>query len=113
MHEQRVVGPRTDDADLDTILQVPTGKPVEAVNPVADIEIVARALAVDGKGLGCNRNIDRAPPDIGFGVGMFYNALVLWRAAGFDSGIGDQRAILGDTGILLVADSVLVERAGR
>ena len=37
------------------------------------------------------------------------------RAAGFDfdSGIGNQRAILGDTSVLLVADSVLVERAGR
>jgi hypothetical protein len=113
VHEQRVVRPRADDAHLDTILQVPTGKPVETVNPLADIEIVARALAVDGKGWGCNRNIDRAPPDIGFGVGMFYNALVLRRAAGFRSGVGNQRAILGDTGVLLVADSVLVERAGR
>ena len=29
VHEQRVVRPRADDAHLDTILQVPTGKPVE------------------------------------------------------------------------------------
>ena len=35
------------------------------------------------------------------------------RAAGFDSGIGNQRTILGDAGVLLVADGVLVERAGR
>jgi hypothetical protein len=35
------------------------------------------------------------------------------RAAGFDSGIGNQRTILGDAGVLPVADGVLVERAGR
>jgi hypothetical protein len=35
------------------------------------------------------------------------------RAADFDSGIGNQRAILGDAGVLLVADGVLVERVGR
>src|SRR4029077_8876653 len=84
----------------------------ETINPVADIEIVAGALAVDGKGLGCDRNIDRAPPDISFGVGMLYDSLVLGRAAGFGSGIGDQRAVLGDAGVLLVADGVLVVRAG-
>ena len=43
------VRPPADDAHLDTILQVPTGKPVETVNPGADIEIIARSLAVDGK----------------------------------------------------------------
>jgi hypothetical protein len=50
---------------------------------------------------------------VSFGVGMLYNLFVLRRAAGFDSGIGNQRSILGDTIVLLVADSVLVERAGR
>jgi hypothetical protein len=50
---------------------------------------------------------------VSFGVGMPYNPLVLRRAAGFDSGIGNQRAVLGDASVLLVADSVLVERAGR
>ena len=104
-----MVRPRADDAYFDRM--IPTGEPIETVNPVADIEIVARALPVDGKDLGCNREIDRAPPNISFGVGMPYNPLVLGRAAGFDSGIGNQRAILGNTGVLLVADGVLVERA--
>ena len=44
---------------------------------------------------------------------MFYNPLVLRRAAGFDSGVCNQRAILGDVGALLVAHGVLVERAWR
>ena len=67
---------------------IPTGEPIETVNPVADIEIVAGALTVDGKGGGLDRDIDRAPPNISFGVGMLYNPLVLRRAAGFDSGVG-------------------------
>src|ERR1700751_158247 len=106
-----MVGPRADDAYFDRM--IPTREPIETINPVADIEIVAGALAVDGKGLGCDRDIDRAPPNISFGVGMLYDSLVLGRAAGFGSGVGNQRAVLGDAGVLLVADGVLVERAGR
>jgi hypothetical protein len=33
--------------------------------------------------------------------------------AGFDSGVGNQRAVLGDAGVLLVTDGVLVKRAWR
>src|SRR5262249_53860532 len=101
-----MVGPRADDAYFDRM--IPSREPIEAINPVADIEIVARALPVDGKALGRDRNIDRAPPDISFGAGMLYNPLVLRRAAGFGSGVGNERAIFGDAGVLLVADGVLV-----
>jgi hypothetical protein len=40
---------------------------------------------------------------------MFHDAFLLGRAAGLDSGVGDQCAILCDTGVLLVADGVLIE----
>jgi hypothetical protein len=36
VHEQRVVGPRTDDAHLDRL--IPAGEPIKTVNPVADIQ---------------------------------------------------------------------------
>ena len=106
-----MVGQRTDDPYFDRM--IPTGKPIETINPVADIEVVARSLPVDGKALGCNRDVDRAPPNISFGIGMFYDPLVLRRTAGFDSGVGNQRAIFGDAGVLLLSDGVLVKRAGR
>ena len=106
-----MVGPRADDAYF--YRMIPTREPVETINPVADIKIVVRALPIDRKALGRDRDIDRAPPDISFGVGMLYDSLVLRRAAGFGSGVGNQRAVLGDAGLLLVADGVLVERAGR
>ena len=66
MHEQRVVGPRADDADLDAILRVPAGEAVEAIEPVARVEVVDRALAVDGERLGVARDVDRPPPDVAF-----------------------------------------------
>jgi hypothetical protein len=87
MHKQRMIGPRTDDAYFDRM--IPAGKPIETVNPIADIEIVARALAVDGKARGSDRDINRSPPNISFGIGMFYDPLVLRRTAGFDSGVGN------------------------
>ena len=62
------------------------------------IEIVAGAFAVDGEGERFDRQIDLAPPYISFGAGMFDQPLVLGRAAGFGSGVGNQRTILGDAG---------------
>ena len=44
---------------------------------------------------------------------MLDDALVLGRAAGLGAGVGDQRAVLGDARVLLVANGVLVERARR
>jgi hypothetical protein len=58
--------------------------------------------------VGCDRDVDRVPPNMGFGVRKFHDAFVLGREAGLDSGVGDQCAILGDTGVLLVADGVLI-----
>ena len=47
VHEERVIRPRADDADLDAILRVPAGEAVEAIEPLARVQIVERALAVD------------------------------------------------------------------
>ena len=44
---------------------------------------------------------------------LLNRVILALRAAGFDSGIGNQRTILGDAGVLPVADGALVERARR
>jgi hypothetical protein len=49
VHEERVIRPRADDADLDAILRVPAGEAVEAVKALLGVEIIERALAVDTK----------------------------------------------------------------
>jgi hypothetical protein len=41
VHEQRVVGPRADDADLDAVLGIPAGEAVDHVEPVARVEEVS------------------------------------------------------------------------
>ena len=113
VHEERVIRARADDADLDAVLRVPAGEAVEAVEPLARVEVIERALAVDVEGLLVARDVHRAPPDVLLRVRMLDHALVLGRAAGLDAGIGDQRAVLGDAGVLLEANGVLVERAWR
>ena len=44
VHEQRVVRPRADHADLEAVLRVPAGEAVDAVQALAGVEVVdARA----------------------------------------------------------------------
>ena len=61
VHEQRVIGPRADDAHLDAVLRVPAGEAVEAVQPLARVEVVEGALAVDREGVRVERDVDRCP----------------------------------------------------
>ena len=113
MHEQRVIRPRADHAHLDAILRVPAGEAIEAIEAFARVEIIDRPLAIDVERVRLQRDIHRPPPDIGFGLGMADDPLVLRRAARLDAGVCHQRAVLGDAGILFVPDRVLIERAWR
>jgi hypothetical protein len=64
VHEKRVIWPRTDDADLDAILWVPTREAVETVESLACVEVIERALAVDLEGVLVEGDINRPPPNI-------------------------------------------------
>ena len=44
---------------------------------------------------------------------MFYDAFVFRRTPGLGTGVSDERAVLGDMGILLVENGMLVKGAGR
>ena len=113
VHEQRVIGPRADHANLDAILRVPAGEAVEAVQALAGVEVVLGAFAVDRKRLRVERDVHRPPPDVLFRSRVLDDPLVLGRPAGLGARVGDQRAVVGDAGILLVTNGVLVERAQR
>ena len=113
VHEQRVIGPRADDAHLDAVARIPAGKAVEAIEPVARVEVVERALAVDFEGALVAWDVDRPPPDVVLRLGMFDDALVLRRSSGLGAGVCDERAIFRDAGVLFVANRVLVEGARR
>jgi hypothetical protein len=108
-----VIRARADDAHLDAILGIPPRETVEAVDPLARVQVIARPLAIDGEGVRIERDIDAAPPDVLLRVVMLYHPLVLGRAPRLGARVGDQRAVLGDAGVFLITDGVLVERAGR
>jgi hypothetical protein len=59
-----VIWPRANHANLDAIFWVPPRETVKAVKAVAAIEIVARALAIDGEYVRLERDVDGTPPDI-------------------------------------------------
>src|SRR5262249_37742211 len=75
------------------------------------VQVVERALAVDGEGVGVERDVHWPPPDILFRLRMFNDALVFGRATGLGARIRDQRAVFGDARVLFVTDGVFVERA--
>jgi hypothetical protein len=77
MHEERVIWPRANHANLDAIFWVPPRETVKAVKAVAAIEIVAGALTIDGECVRLKRDVDGTPPDIVFGGALFDDALVL------------------------------------
>ena len=113
VHEERVIRPRADDANLDAMFRIPACEAVETIKPLARVEIVKRALAIDLERALVARNIHRSPPDVVFRSGMLDHALVLWRTPRLDSGVGNKRAVLRDTRVFLVTNGVLVERARR
>ena len=100
VHEQRVIRPRANHADLDAILRIPAREAVEAVEPLARVEIVERALAVDLERVLVERDVHRPPPDLLLRCGILDDAFVLRRTSGLRARVGDQRAVLGDARVL-------------
>ena len=113
VHEQGVIRTLADDAHFDAVVGIPSGKAVEAIEPLADIQVIDGALAHHVEGARVERDVDRAPPDVVFRLRILYDALVFWRAARLGARVSDQRAVVGDAGVFVVADGVLVERTGR
>src|SRR6476620_7603993 len=113
VHEERVIRPGADDVNLDAVLLIPAGEAVETIEPLARVEIVKRALAIDLERALAARDIHQSPPDVFFRSGMLDHALVFWRTPRLYAGIGDERAVLRDARVFLVTNRVLVERARR
>lgn len=102
------------DADLDAVLGIPPSEGVDDVNLLSGVEVILGAFAIDLKGVFPDGHIDVAPPNVIFGGGVFGNALVAWRPAGFLTGVGNERTESRKAGGGLVANGVHVEpRSGR
>src|SRR5262249_8930742 len=109
VHEESVIWPRADDAYLDAVFRVPASEAVEAIQPIARVEVIAGTFPVDCERPRIERDVDRAPPHVGLRLRVLNDPLVLGRAARLDTGISNQCAALRDARILLVTDGVLIE----
>jgi len=113
VHEEGVIRQRANNADLHAILQIPSGETIDAVEPLARVEVIDSALAVDCEKVLVARDVHGSPPNVAFRRWILDDSLVLRRASGLRTGVGDEFAILRDARVLLVPDRVLVERARR
>ena len=71
------------------------------------------AWPVDGKRLNVAGDVDRSPPHVLCRIRVLDDPLVLGRATRLHSGISNQHAVLGNAGVPLVANGVLVEGTRR
>ena len=102
---------RADDADLETILCIPSGEAIETVKTLMRVEVVLRPLAIDIKGMRIQRDVHSPPPNVILRDGILDDALILRRAAGLQAGVCDERAVLRYACVLLVADRMFVKLA--
>src|SRR5687768_5654874 len=102
MHEERMIGPGTDHADLYAMLRIPTRERVDHVEPRPRIEIVDRALPIDLERGVIHCNVHSAPPDVFLRCGMLNDALIAGRTSCFLAGIRNEGAAGGDCRTFLV-----------
>jgi hypothetical protein len=109
VHEQRVVGPRADHADLQAVLRIPAGEGVDAVEDFAGVEVVLRPLEVDQEAVVVDRQVHAAPPDVLLRGGVPHDPLVLRGAARLLAGVGDEGAGVGDGAAGVDAEGLGIE----
>ncbi len=66
LHEEGVVGPGANDADLDAVGRIPAGEGIDNVNLLPGVEVVLGAFPVDLEGVGVDGYVDITPPDLFF-----------------------------------------------
>ena len=104
-----MVGSGANDADFDAFVGVPSGESIDDVEVLAGIEVVLGSFAIDFEGVLVDGDVDVTPPDDIFRGRVLGDALILWRASGFFSGVGDECSKVRETGGWLVANRLHVE----
>ena len=110
VHEEGVVGAGGDDAHFEAVFFIPAGVAVKDVNLFGTVEEGDGAFAVFAVRGGAEGDVDVAPPDVVFGVGVFDDTFVFGRASGFRAGGGYQCAGGGDGRAAVVGQCRFVER---
>ena len=112
VHEQSVVRPRADHANLEPVGRIPAGEGVDAVEDLPGVEVVLRPLEIDQEGLLVDRHVHAAPPDVVLTRRVSQDPLVFWRTARLLARVGDQGAGIGDRATGVDAERLRVEFGG-
>ena len=112
-HEERVVGARANDADLQAILRGPTGKSVKHIQPLYRVEVINGPLSVDLVVPGIQRDVDLSPPDVVGQTSDLDYAFVLRAASGFLATTQHQPPQIGDSSTFFVEYGFLIEFGAR
>jgi len=113
VHEQRVIRPRANHADLDAKAGVPAGEAVYAVQPRARVEPILGPLAIDLEAMVLQGQVDRPPPDVRLGLRTADHALVFGRAPCLGPAVDHQSPAAGDAGIDVLPHGALIEIGRR
>jgi len=79
----------TNHPHFDSMVRIPTDKPIDAIQFLLVIEEILGSFAIDGEAMRLQRDVDVAPPDISLAVRLLDDALVLGRASGLIARIGN------------------------
>ncbi len=112
-HEEGMISAGTNDAYLQAIARVPTGKTIAHVKLfAAGVEIIDSTLAIDNKHLLVEFDVDWSPPNVAAAVGDDRQC-VCRAGCGrfFFAGANDQRATIGD-GRVLDRNGIFVKCGG-
>ena len=107
VHEQRVVGTRTDHPDLHAQAGIPAGKSVAHIDLITRVEIIDGPLPIEEECVVLDGPIDSAPPHILFRGGVPHHVLVQRAPAGLgarsdgDGSTGHDRCMLAGHGIFV------------
>ena len=111
VHEERVIGPRADDADFDLVIGIPASEAIDHVKSLATVEVVDGASMQSFKGAGRQRDVDRTPPNVIAALSLFDDSLVLRRSPGLGTGEGNDRSKVRDFSFVK-GNSVFIEHGG-
>jgi hypothetical protein len=112
VHEERMVGPRADHPHFHSVGVVPAREAVNHVDGRPRVEVLKRHPPALHEAFAARRDVHTPPPDVGCGLNVLDDSLVLGAAAGLLARPRGQSAARNDGGAF-AQDRVLVQQGRR
>mmetsp|Transcript_13491 Transcript_13491/g.24393 ORF Transcript_13491/g.24393 Transcript_13491/m.24393 type:complete len:249 (+) Transcript_13491:318-1064(+) len=112
LHEERMVGTRSDHSNRDAVLLLPATKTINDVQLLLQVQVIHGTLTVCHEGLDVKLHVYLAPPDIVIGSLLDDNTFIKRRPSCLLATLDSQRSG-GDNGTpRLIFQSLLIEDSG-